>query len=52
MKVKLLVSRAVIGDSQNVGDEIEVSDAEGARMVEQPSNGCSIRYQANSHKEI
>lgn len=34
MKVKLLVSRAVIGDSQNVGDEIEVGDAEGVRMVE------------------
>jgi len=35
MKVKLLVSRAVIGDSQNVGDEIEVSDAEALAWLRQ-----------------
>lgn len=34
MKVKLLVSRGGIDFTQNVGDEIEVSDGEGQRMVE------------------
>ena len=34
MKVKLLVSRAGAGFVQNRGDEIEVSDDEGARMIE------------------
>jgi hypothetical protein len=34
MKVKLLVSRGGIGFSQNFGDEIEVSAAEGKRMIE------------------
>lgn len=34
MKVKLLVSRAGVGFVQNRGDEIEVSDDEGARMIE------------------
>jgi hypothetical protein len=33
MKVKLLVSRAGAGFVQNRGDEIEVGDAEGARMI-------------------
>jgi hypothetical protein len=33
MKVELLVSRAGVGFAQNVGDEIEVSDAEGERMI-------------------
>ena len=34
MKIKLLTSRAGVGFSQNVGDEIEVSDAEARRMIE------------------
>jgi hypothetical protein len=34
MKIKLLTSRAGVGFAQSAGDEIEVSDAEGARMVE------------------
>lgn len=34
MKIKLLVSRAGVDFSQNAGDEIEVSPAEGARMIE------------------
>ena len=34
MKVELLVSRAGIDFSQNVGDEIEVSTEEGKRMIE------------------
>lgn len=34
MKVKLLVSRCGPDVSQNAGDEIEVSDAEGKRMIE------------------
>jgi len=33
MKVKLLCSRSGVGFSQNVGDEIDVGDAEGLRMV-------------------
>lgn len=34
MKVKLLISRAGAGFSQNVGDEIDVSEAEGLRLVQ------------------
>ncbi len=34
MKVKLLVSRAGVDFAQNVGDEIDVSDDEGVRMIE------------------
>lgn len=34
MKVKLLVSRAGVDFSQNAGEEIEVSDAEGKRLIE------------------
>lgn len=34
MKIKLLVSRAGVGFSQNAGDEIEVSAEEAKRMVE------------------
>lgn len=34
MKIKLLVSRAGPGGCQDVGDEIEVGDAEGVRMIE------------------
>ena len=33
MKVKLLISRAGVGFSQNVGDEIEVSEAEGLCLI-------------------
>lgn len=33
MKVKLLVSRSGVDGAQNAGDEIDVSDAEGARMI-------------------
>lgn len=33
MKVKLLVSRAGAGFAQSVGDEIEVGEAEGGRMI-------------------
>lgn len=34
MKISLLVSRAGPGGSNNVGDQIEVSDAEAIRMIE------------------
>ena len=34
MKIKLLTSRAGADFVQNVGDEIEVGDAEGMRMIE------------------
>lgn len=34
MKVKLLVSRGGIDFTQNVGDEVEVTDGEGQRMIE------------------
>jgi hypothetical protein len=34
MKVKLLTSRAGLGESQNAGDEIEIGTAEGGRMIE------------------
>lgn len=34
MKVKLLVSRAGAGFSQNVNDEIDVSKEEGLRLIE------------------
>lgn len=34
MKVKLNISRAGKGFSQNAGDEIEVSDEEGRRLIE------------------
>ena len=34
MKVRLLVSRAGKSISQKVGDIVEVSDAEGKRMIE------------------
>lgn len=33
MKVKLLISRAGVGFSQNVGDIIEVPHEEGMRMI-------------------
>ena len=33
MKVKLLVSRCGPGLIQNAGDEIQVGEAEGARMI-------------------
>lgn len=34
MQVKLLVSRVSVDGAQNRGDIIEVSSAEGARMIE------------------
>lgn len=34
MKVKLLVSRAGLAGASSVGDEIEVGEAEGVRMIE------------------
>lgn len=34
MKVKLLISRACSGFSQNVGDEVDVSSDEAVRMIE------------------
>lgn len=34
MRLKLLCSRAGIGVTQNAGDEIDVCDAEGARMID------------------
>jgi len=34
MKIKLLTSRSGIDFSQNMGDEIDVSDAEAVRMIE------------------
>lgn len=34
MKIKLLTSRAGIGESQNVGDEIDVPDEEAIRMID------------------
>lgn len=33
MRVKLLISRAGVGFVQKVGDEIDVADAEGARLI-------------------
>ena len=45
MKVKLLVSRSGPAGAQNVGDEIDVSDDEGKRMIEagqcQPVRGAT-----------
>ena len=44
MKVKLLISRAGAGFVQNIGDEIEVSDAEAKRMMEASPPKCvSVR---------
>lgn len=34
MEVRLLISRAAATGSQNVGDIVEVSEAEAARMIE------------------
>lgn len=34
MKLKLLIARATSTGSENLGDEIEVSDAEAVRMIE------------------
>ena len=34
MRIKLLVSRAVLGPPQDAGDEIDVPDAEAIRMIE------------------
>lgn len=34
MKVKLLIARAGVDFTQNVGDEIEVSAEEGKRLIE------------------
>lgn len=34
MKIKLLISRASAEGSQNVGDEIEVSNDEAKRMID------------------
>jgi hypothetical protein len=34
MKVKLLIARATIGESQNRGDIIDVSSKEAKRMIE------------------
>lgn len=34
MKVRLLVSRAVLGDPQTIGDVVEVENAEAVRMIE------------------
>ena len=33
MKVKLLVSRALLAGPQGVGDEVEVNDVEAIRMI-------------------
>lgn len=40
MKVKLLVSRCGPNVMQNAGDEIEVSSAEGKRMMESEPPQC------------
>jgi len=34
MKIKLLTARASAAGAQNVGDEVEVSDAEARRLIE------------------
>ncbi len=34
MRIRLLVSRAGVDFSQNVGDEIDVPDKEATRMIE------------------
>ncbi|MEW7009495.1 hypothetical protein [Lentilitoribacter sp. EG35] len=34
MKIKLLISRAGVGFSQNAGEEITVKAAEGQRMID------------------
>jgi hypothetical protein len=54
MKVKLLTSRASLGESQNVGDEIEVSAAEGGRMIEagQATLVRSIPNKQNTSKKF
>jgi hypothetical protein len=54
MKVKLLTSRAGVGESQNAGDEIEVSAAEGGRMIEagQATLVRSIPIKQNTSKKF
>ncbi len=34
MKVKLLISRAGLSFSQNIGDEVEVGEEEGKRLIQ------------------
>lgn len=51
MKVKLLVSRAGVGFSQSVGDEVDVSDAEGKRMIEAGQAVPVRETQAKAPKE-
>ncbi len=49
MKVKLLVSRAGVGFSQNAGDVIEVDPEEGKRLLDrQMAEAVSIRKGAGS----
>ena len=50
MKVKLLCSRSGIDFSQNAGEEIEVSDDEGLRMVE-AGQAAIIHHRENTSKK-
>lgn len=53
MKVKLLVPRCGKDFTQNVGDEIEVSDAEGKRMLEaQPPQARPVRGTRKSKTKV
>jgi hypothetical protein len=42
MKIKLLTSRAGVDFSQSIGDEIDVSEAEGIRMI-QSNQAVAVR---------
>ena len=48
MKIKLLVSRCGPEVNQNAGDVVEVSEAEGKRMIE---SGQAIPYAAKRKPE-
>ena len=54
MKVKLLTSRGGVGFTQNVGDIVDVGDAEGKRMIEagqaEPHKGAG-KEKATSKKQ-
>ena len=53
MKVKLLVSRAGVGFSQNVGDVIEVDADEGKRLLDRGmAEAASIRQGAVSKPSV
>jgi len=52
MKVKLLISRAGVGFSQNRGDIVEVSAKEGKRMLEaEPPQAEPVRSTGGSSEK-